>query len=256
MPQYSNIYLLPPSEMNQESAETSSPQSPGKRQPTSELFLELGLCILLPTLILKKFSDEASLGPEMALIAALSLPLGYGLYSFWKERKFGFVPILGLVSILLTGGIALMELDPKYIAIKEASIPLVIGIATILSLFTPYPLVKTFIYNDRVLQIDKVDLALDESNNHTAFNRVLTNATYILASSFVLSSVLNYGLAKYIVTSPAGTAEFNDQLGTMNLLSYPVIMVPCMIIMIFAMFYLFKKIRVLTGLELEDIMHQ
>ena len=241
--------------MNQSLNQAAS-TTPPKRQSTSSLFLELGLCILLPTLILKRFSDEASLGPTLALVVALALPFAYGAFHLWKEKKFGFVPILGIVSILLTGGIALLELDPKYIAIKEAAIPLAIGMATIVSLYTPYPLVKTFIYNDRILQIDKVDAALDKDDHHPAFEKVLTNATYILASSFVLSAVLNYGLAKYIVTSAAGTPEFNDQLGTMNLLSYPVIMVPCMIIMICAMLYLFKQIRALTGLELEDIMHQ
>ena len=191
-----------------------------------------------------------------ALIVALSLPLLFGLYQVFEQRKFGFIPALGFISILLTSSIGLLELDPKYIAIKEASIPLIIGIGTILSLKTRYPLVKTFIYNDRILQIDKVDAALHESNNQLPFEDALKTATYILAGSFLLSAILNYGLAKYIVTSPAGTAAFNDELGTMNLLSYPVITIPCMIVMIIAMIYLFKRIKHLTGLELEEIIHQ
>ena len=85
---------------------------------------------------------------------------------------------------------------------------------------------------------------------------MLKNATYILASSFLLSAVLNYALAKYIVTSPAGTPAFNDELGTMNLLSYPVITLPCVVVMGFAMFYLFREIKKLTGLSIEDIIHQ
>ncbi len=230
----------------------NQPQQP----QTQNLLVELGACIILPTIVLKQLSDESALGPILALIVALSLPLGFGIYHFTKERKFGFVPILGFISILLTGGIALLELDPKYIAIKEAAIPLIIGVATVGSLFTPYPLVKTFIYNERILQVKKVDAALETDNKHAAFNRALTNATYLLASSFLLSAILNYGLAKYIVTSPAGTAEFNDQLGTMTLLSYPVIMVPSMIIMIGAMLYLFRQIKQLTGLSLDDIIIQ
>lgn len=235
--------------------EISASQS-AKKPSMAGLLVELGLCIILPTLILKKMSGEDALGPGLALLLALSMPFAYGVFHFWKEKKFGFVPILGIVSILLTGGVALFELDPKYIAIKEAMIPLIIGLATIFSLKTPYPLVKTFIYNERVLQIEKVDAALDASNNQMSFDRALTNATYILAGSFLLSAILNFALATYIVTSPAGTAEFNDQLGTMNLLSYPVIVIPCMIIMIVAMMYLFKQIRGLTGLKLEEIMHQ
>ncbi|TNC82115.1 MAG: MFS transporter [Oleiphilus sp.] len=223
---------------------------------SSHLIIELVICVILPTIILKKLSGDDSLGPVYALILGLSLPLLFGLYHFYKERKFGFIPALGFISILLTSSIGLLELDPKYIAIKEASIPLIIGLGTILSLKTRYPLVKTFIYNDKILQIDKVDAALQESKNQQHFDRALTTATYILAGSFLLSAILNYGLAKYIVTSPSGTAAFNDELGTMNLLSYPVITIPCMIVMIIAMVYLFRQIKRLTGLELEDIIHQ
>lgn len=226
------------------------------KNQNSQLFIELIICVILPTIILKKLSGEDSLGPVYALIFGLSLPLLFGLYQVYEQKKFGFIPALGFISILLTSSIGLLELDPKYIAIKEAAIPLIIGLVTILSLKTRYPLVKTFIYNDRILQIEKVDAALEESNNTQHFEDALKTATYILAGSFLLSAILNYGLAKYIVTSPSGTAAFNDELGTMNLLSYPVITIPCMIVMIVAMVYLFKQIKKLTGLELEDILHQ
>jgi len=228
---------------------------PNQKANSGNIFLELILCVVLPTLVLKYLSPEDQLGPVYGLILGLSLPLGYGIYQFVQEKKFGFIPALGFISILLTSSIGLLELDSKYIAIKEAAIPLIIGIGTIISLKTPYPLVKTFIYNDKILQIDKVDAALAENQSQGLFEDALKIATYILAASFLLSAILNYVLAKVIVTSPSGTAEFNDQLGTMNLLSYPVITIPCVIVMIIAMMYLFKKIKSLTGLALEDILH-
>ena len=219
------------------------------------MLLELVLCVILPTLVLKYLSPEDQLGPVYGLILGLSLPLGYGIYQFIKEKKFGFIPALGFISILLTSSIGLLELDSRYIAIKEAAIPLIIGVGTIFSLKTRYPLVKTFIYNDKILQIDKVDAALEKHQSQGLFEESLKVATYILATSFLLSAILNYVLAKIIVTSPSGTPEFNDELGTMNLLSYPVITIPCVIVMIVAMMYLFKKIKKLTGLELEEILH-
>ncbi|MCH2157390.1 MAG: MFS transporter [Oleiphilaceae bacterium] len=228
---------------------------PNQKANSGNIFLELILCVILPTLVLKYLSPDDQLGPVYGLILGLSLPLGYGIYQFVQEKKFGFIPALGFISILLTSSIGLLELDSKYIAIKEAAIPLIIGIGTIISLKTPYPLVKTFIYNDKILQIDKVDAALAENQSQGLFEDALKIATYILAASFLLSAILNYVLAKVIVTSPSGTAEFNDQLGTMNLLSYPVITIPCVIVMIIAMMYLFKKIKSLTGLALEDILH-
>lgn len=229
-------------------------QAPQKNN-SGNLFLELILCVILPTLVLKYLSPEDQLGPIYGLILGVSLPLGYGIYQFIQEKKFGFIPALGFISILLTSSIGLLELDSKYIAIKEAAIPLIIGVGTIISLKTPYPLVKTFIYNDKILQIDKVDDALAKNNSEALFQNALKVATYILAASFLLSATLNYILAKIVVTSPSGTPEFNDELGTMNLLSYPVITIPCVIVMIIAMMYLFKKIKSLTGLTLEDILH-
>lgn len=236
--------------------QAKSTPKPAQKPQTSHLFLELIICVILPTLVLKYLSGEDRLGPVYGLVLGLSFPLLFGVHQFIKEKKFGFIPALGFISILLTSGIGLLELDAKYIAIKEASIPLVIAIGTIISLKTPYPLVKTFIYNDKILQIDKVNDALEKSNNKAEFDKTLTMATYILASSFLLSAFLNYALAKYIVVSPSGTPEFNDELGTMNLLSYPVITIPCVIVMIYAMFYLFKHIKRLTGLDFEELIHQ
>ncbi len=222
----------------------------------SQLMVELGICIILPTMILKKLSGDAQLGPTWSLVLALSLPLGFAIYNFYKEKKFGLVPILGFVNILLTGVIGLFKLPTEYIAIKEAAVPLVIGVATLISLKTPYPLVKTFLYNDMVMQTDKIEAALDQNNQQKAFEKVLTNATYMIAFSFLVSTILNYTLAKIIVTEPSGTEAFNDQLGTMTLYSYPVIVIPCMVITIYAMFYLFKSIKKLTSLNLEEILNQ
>ncbi len=227
-----------------------------KKTSFSKLLLELTISIILPTLILKKMSGADSLGPVWSLVTALALPLGYGIYQFYQTKKPGFIPVLGFIGILLTGGIGLLKLDPQYIAIKEAAIPLIIGLATIISLKTPYPLVKTFLYSSQFMHVEKIDEALRKNGNTHAFEVTLRNSTFILASSFLLSSVLNYILAKIIVTSPAGTAEFNDQLGTMNLLSYPVIVVPCVIILMIAMLYLFRHIYRMTGLTIEDILHE
>ncbi len=230
--------------------------SPKKKNSLSDMLLEMAVSIFIPILILKKLSAEDQLGPVMALVLALALPLGYGIFQMVKTKKFGFIPILGFINILLTGGIGLLQLDSGYIAIKEAAIPLAIGLFTLISLKTPYPLVKTFLYNDMVLQIDKIDQALEQNNKQNQFEQTLRNATYMLASSFLLSSILNYTLAKIVVTAASGTPEFNDQLGTMNLLSYPVIVLPCMVITFGALFYLFKKIQELTGYKFEEILNE
>ena len=71
---------------------------------------------------------------------------------------------------------------------------------------------------------------------------------------FLLSAVLNFFLTKYIVVSPAGTAAFNEELGTLTALSYPVIALPSTAIMFVALYYIFKSITKLTGLPFEEIL--
>ena len=224
-----------------------------KRPGAGKLFVDLFLCILIPTLILKKLSGEEMLGSTYALIVALSLPLLVGIYEFFQDKKINFVPALGFISILLTGGIGILELPKEYIAIKEALIPLVLAIATLLSSYTRYPLIRTFLYNDLVMDTEKVADHLQENRTTEDFDQVMVKATWMLAASFTLSAILNYLLAKWIVVSPSGTAEFNSELGTMTLMSYPVIVLPCMVITMYALFYVLRNIRRLTGLTLEDI---
>jgi len=191
-----------------------------------------------------------------ALVAALSLPITMGVWGFIKERKIGFVPAIGFISIFLTGGIGLLKLPKEYIAYKEALIPSFFAVATILSSYTKYPLIRTFLYNDTFMDTDKVADRLTELDRHREFDQMMIKATWMLASSFVLSAILNYALAKWIVVAETGTDAFNDQLGTMNLYSYPVIVLPCMVITIFALFYVFKHIQRITGLKMEEVMRQ
>jgi len=238
----------------------TSPSTPLSAEKTPEkkenMLVNIIINIVIPTLVLSKFSGEDDLGVELAIVVALSFPLAYGLKEFFTIGKFNLFSAIGIVSIMLTGGMALLKLPPEYIAIKEAGIPALFAIFTLLSLKTRFPLVKTFLYNDKILQIDKVDNALKSHNNQRSFEQVLKNASYLIALSFILSSVLNYILAIWILVSEPGTEAFNAELGKMNALSFPIIAIPATVVMMFALFYLFKQIKKLTQLDLEDILKQ
>jgi hypothetical protein len=66
---------------------------------------------------------------------------------------------------------------------------------------------------------------------------------------------MNYLLAKWIVVSPAGTTKFNEQLGEMTMLSYPVIAIPSMVMLGAIMFYVVKSVMKLTGLKFDQILN-
>lgn len=218
-------------------------------------WLSLAINIAIPAVILMKLSADDRLGPVPALVIALAFPLVYGLQDFARQRRFNFISALGVISILLTGGIGLLELDPKWIAIKEAGVPAIIGLAVVISMKTPWPIVRSLLYNDRIIDVQAVDTALERYGNRADFERVLGVASWLLASSFFLSSVLNFALARLIVKSPAGSVAFNEELGRMTALSYPVIVLPSMAVMMIALWYLFRSIKRLTHMDLEEIFH-
>ena len=226
--------------------------TPAKQNSNS--MLDLLLSIILPSIILMKFSTEEYLGAAGGLIIALAFPLGWGLFDLIKHRKFNFIALLGLISILLTGGIGLLALDVKWLAIKEAAIPGLIGIAVLVSVYTPYPLVKTLLYNPTVMNIKRIEETLAQGNNRHIFERRMMKATYLVAGSFAFSAIMNFILAKTIVKSPAGTQAFNEELGQLTLYSYPVIAVPSMLMMMGILYYLWRSIHNLTGLKLEEVL--
>ena len=217
-------------------------------------FIDLLVSILIPTVVLMKFSNENSLGASGALIIALAFPLIWGLFEFFKYKKFNFITLLGLISTLLTGGIGLLALNTQWLAIKEAAIPGLIGIAVLLSTYSRYPLIRTLLYNPAVIDIEKITQKLVENNNTKAFEARLLNATYLLGGTFFFSSGMNYALAKWIVVSPTGSVAFNEELGQLTLLSYPVIAIPSMLMMMMIFYYLWRTISSLTGLALDDVL--
>ncbi|WP_374496797.1 VC0807 family protein [Vogesella indigofera] len=218
--------------------------------------LELIINIVIPSLILMKLSAEQYLGTANALLLALAFPLGWGLYDLLRNRKTNFIAILGLVSILLTGGIGLLHLDAQWLAVKEAAIPGLIGIAVLASTRTRYPLIKTVLYTPAVIDVAKVQQHLEQRGNTRQFEARLLKATYLLSATFFFSSVMNYVLAKWIVTSPSGTEAFNEELGRMTLLSYPMIAIPSLVMMMAVLYYISRGMRELAGLSFTEALRQ
>ena len=216
--------------------------------------LSLGLNILIPVIILMEGSAEDRLGPVYGLLVALAFPVTYGLYDFIRRREFNLFSALGFVGILLTGGVGLLKLDVRGIAIKEAGIPLILGIVVVGSIKTRFPLVRELF--GKMIKLDLVDAALREKGTAEAFERQLVRATYIVGASFFLSAILNYVLAKIIVVSPAGTTAFNEELGTMMALSFPVIAVPTIIVLAIAVMYLLSSTSKLTDLGVQSLLRK
>lgn len=234
----------------------STPSSATPPRPAREnIFVNLACTIAAPAFILSKLSAPERLGPVLALVIALAFPIGYALWDFAKRKKVSFVAGIGFVSTLLTGGFGLAQVDGFWFAVKEASVPLAIGLMVILSMKSKRPLIREFLYNDQVIDVAKVDAALEARGSRPAFDRLLTRASWLVVCSFIISAALNFLLARWILTAPASSPEFTAQLGKMQAWSWPVIAVPSTGMMMWALWQLLAGIKQLTGLATEDIFH-
>ncbi len=228
-------------------------QKQGKQEV---LWVNLLCNVVAPALILSKATGEGKLSPTVALVIALMFPLGYGAYDFVKNKSAGFMSVVGFLSTLATGGFGLMELSGEWFAIKEAAVPSIIGAAVVLSLKAKRPLVRTFLMNDQVMDVARVEGEVEKRGQEQEFERLLKHTTFLLAASFLVSAVLNYVLAIMILKSPAGTEAFNAELGKMTALSYPVIVLPSMAMTFFALWWLVRGLKKMTGLDFDSIFHK
>ena len=214
-------------------------------------FLNLLINVVIPSVILVKFSSDKHLGQVYSLILALSFPVAYGVYDYIKLGKLNFISALGLVSVLLTGGIGLFKLNKTWMIVKETAIPLIIGIAVLISQRTKYPLVRTIL--KQVFNLEKIDEEFKKAGHDDLFEKKIKVSGLWLGSTFFISAILNYVLAVMILKGEPGTVEFNESLGKMTALSFPVISIPMLIMVGFIIWSLINSIKKYTELELEEI---
>lgn len=233
-----------------------STQNTQQPKQNNGFFGNLIFNIVIPVAVMSYASSDEWLGPAWSIVVALSFPIGYGLWDLKQSGKVNPFSVLGIVSVILTGGISLLELPAEYIAIKEAAIPAIIGLAVIITQYTNKPLVKILVLNEQIINWPHLTQVLKDKGRLDEFERKVAVSSYIVASSFFVSAVLNYVLAKVILVSPPGTTEYTEELGRMTALSYPVIVIPSMILLIAALWYLFAQIKNITGEDIEDFINQ
>lgn len=182
-----------------------------KENPIISIFFNL----VIPVVILKNGNkllsfEQNFIGIEtsiLVLIFALSFPLFYFLNDLRINTKVNFISILGFVNVLLTGLIGILGekygISRSWFIIKEGIIPLIIGLLVLLSMKSKTPLVKEFIYNPVLFNIKKINENFP-GNSNDDFNKIFYHSTYLISASFLLSSIIQFFLASYIVTVDPG----------------------------------------------------
>jgi len=229
---------------------------PAPKPKPENLLLNLACNVALPTAIMSWASGDRALGPKWGLLVALLFPLGYGIHDFLRRRRFNFISALGFASVLISGGFGLMKLDGFWFAVKDGALPALIGVAVLASMRAKEPLVHEMLYNPQVIDVGRVDAALAARGNQAGFEQLMRASSHVIAGAMLISAVLNYGFARAIITSPAGTEAFNRELAKMHWVSLLGLSVPTMVLMMYALWRLFKGLGKLTGLTLDEILHQ
>jgi hypothetical protein len=223
--------------------------------PKPNALLEIAVTIVAPAIVLMNFSSAEKLGPLKALLLGLAFPLAWGIWDGWRRRKINWLAVLGVVSTILTGGIGLLELDAQWLAVKEAAVPMLIGVVILGSTWTRTPLIHLLVYNETLFDVERVNEGLASKGTKSTFEQMLRTATAYLAGTFFFSAIANYFLSRWIVSSPAGTEAFNQELGRLTLLSYPFIAIPSTLMTLGLFFWLARNAKALTGLELGDMLN-
>ena len=208
--------------------------------------------VIVPFIIMTRLAGEDKLGAVNALLVALAFPLGYGVYEIARTRKVGWMPVLGLVSTGVTGGIGLLKLPAEWIAVKEAMIPAILALVILVSAWIGKPLARVFL--DAVVDKDKIYPILEAQGKMHEYERRTSVATWLLAFTFILSATLNFILARVVVTADGGTQLYTEQIGRMTALSFPVITVPVFIALTASIFYIMSTLSKLTGLEMDEVL--
>ena len=192
------------------------------------------------------------MGIKLSIIIAFALPLTYGLYDYLRTKNKNFFSILGVISVSLSGGLTLLEVDAIYIALKEASIPLIFAFAIIYTMRGDKSLLHHLMENPIIVNADSILVSLKKNNQLDKYNNLLRKCTAIFAASFMLSAILNFFLAIFVLTGEPGTEQFNHQMAKMLA---PIFCQCCSSYdTIINLLYLFNKMKVFTGLKLEQIM--
>ena len=209
--------------------------------------------VLLPSIVLLKLSGSNQLGAMGAFWLAISFPLLLSFYELRKSGKISWIPALGGLQVLATGTIGLLQADPLWIAVKEAILPLALGIAVWISSNGKQPILHKVFLNEDLIDVKALKLKLEELGLNNALESAVSRAHKIISFAFFLSAILNFALARYLVQSPVGSEAFNQELGKMTALSFPVIAVPSMLVMVWSYVSFLRELAKLLNVPMKDL---
>lgn len=216
------------------------------RHASVDLALNLGW----PLLFLWVLSDRFE--PVTGLLLALVGPLAATVMAVVRKGKVNPVSVLALVGIGVTGGIGVLQLDARWYAAKEAAIPCAVGALTIASVRTPYPLVRSLLWE--VADGARIEAALDARGARAAGEAALARATVGMGAISVILGVVSGVAASFMVTGAPGTPDYNADVASYTAWSFGLINLPSMVATVWVLQRAIDALAGHAGLAAEDLL--
>ncbi len=226
--------------------------------PAENPLLNILLNVLLPVTILsycsKTTGEFYALGPKKALILATLIPLGYFLWDYHQRRQINKISILGIVSVLFSGGLGLLEMKAHAFALKEACIPLILAAVVWFTRNGKTSLVRALLLNPDLIDRPKVNTAIQARGSQTGFAKLMDTSALFFTSTFLVSAALNYFLALHFLrdTTP-GSEAYTTAIGKISFWGFIVIGVPSILALLGILLYVFSGLQRLTGLTRDQL---
>ncbi len=214
--------------------------------------------IILPVVILNKGSHWLPFSETVILLVSLSFPVTYGLYEWFKFKTKNWLSVFGTLSVLFTGGLALLKVEGIWFAVKEAAFPALIGVFVWASSLSRRPFFKYMLQSSGVFNWPLVTSRLKPDQQHM-LKALFKKYTQLFSLSFFLSAVLNFFLAFYIFSKKPPVAvpvaeDLNQKIADITWLGFVVIGLPMTAVAVIIFVFFIKKLTHITGLSTEQIL--
>ena len=210
------------------------------------------LNVVFPALAITLLSPEEILGPSLAFLVALVLPLSYGVIYFSLNSRISIFSLIGLISVILTGSFGIMQLSPFWMIAKETGIPLVIGLVIIWTGKLNRPFMGILLTEIMDMKLVEDDYA--SKNKTKKLKKDIRKSNSMFASVFFVGAALNFFVAFSILSSEPGTPEYASEVGRFTAISYPLIVVPVIVMLGLVFAFLASDIEKTTGKDITDYM--
>lgn len=236
--------------------------------------LNVLLSVLAPVLVLDHCSTTGpgllELGTTRAMVLALALPLGCGVWMFIERRRLDPITLFGLMGTILTGvitiyantgdGSAIRPDTPWWYAAKEALIAALLGGAMLVTARRRDSMLRLFLYSDSLFDVGRIEKRIAEKELQQPYEALLWRSAAYTALSLFCSALANFCLALYfllpVLDQPADrqVLQYNYAVSSMTWWGYLIIGVPLMITLILVMRYLLRRLGELTRLSRDELL--